>query len=50
MMFNKETLWKGNDLYVNVYIARAQRYNKDFIHVSCGLYDLATPCLLKTLK
>ena len=27
------------------HIARAQRYNKDFkVYVSCGLYDLATPC------
>ena len=33
--------------YVNTvpHIARAQRYNKDFkVYVSCGLYDLATPC------
>ena len=40
--------WKGNDFgYVNTvpHIARAQRYNKDFkVYVSCGLYDLATPC------
>ena len=40
--------WKGNDFgYVNTVpdIARAQRYNKDFkVYVSCGLYDLATPC------
>ena len=42
------TQWKGNDFgYVNTvpHIARAQRYNKDFeVYVSCGLYDLATPC------
>ena len=40
--------WKGNDFgYVNTvpHIAKAQRYNKDFkVYVSCGLYDLATPC------
>ena len=40
--------WKGNDFgYVNTvpHIARAQRYNKDFkVYVSCGLFDLATPC------
>ena len=40
--------WKGNDFgYVNTvpHIARAQRYNKDFkVYISCGLYDLATPC------
>tara|TARA_A100001015_G_scaffold122303_1_gene135579 strand:+ start:31 stop:1533 length:1503 start_codon:yes stop_codon:yes gene_type:complete len=40
--------WKGNDFgYVNTvpHIARAQRYNKDFkVYVSCGIYDLATPC------
>ncbi len=40
--------WKGNDFgYVNTvpHIASAQRYNKDFkVYVSCGLYDLATPC------
>ena len=40
--------WKGNDFgYVNTvpHIARAQKYNKDFkVYVSCGLYDLATPC------
>ncbi len=40
--------WKGNDFgYVNTvpHISRAQRYNKDFkVYVSCGLYDLATPC------
>ena len=40
--------WKGTDFgYVNTvpHIARAQRYNKDFkVYVSCGLYDLATPC------
>ena len=40
--------WKGNDFgYVNTvpHIAKAQKYNKDFkVYVSCGLYDLATPC------
>ena len=46
--WNHPEEWKGNDFgYVNTVpdIARAQRYNKDFkVYVSCGLYDLATPC------